>query len=154
LPIITCYKPFYNILTANRGALQNTTTYYEYRRYKDICFKYNSEHILPSYTIDCIWKYELLDTKKYYENCIQQYGKMIDYTPFYCYTPAEIRAKQLYTLRCYVNMYGELPPPGIWGEESCYTLIEDIIAYPEEIHKPKIIIDCYAIYFLCKNATQ
>ena len=54
----------------------------EYKRFLTLIFLYPKEHIVPTKTMDKFWHFHILDTRKYYSDCINIFGIFIHHYPY------------------------------------------------------------------------
>jgi hypothetical protein len=53
-----------------------------YRRYHILFHLHPSEVIVPTKEVDEFWHFHILDTKKYYEDCVLLHGRMVHHFPY------------------------------------------------------------------------
>jgi hypothetical protein len=81
---------------------------YEYEKFIYLKSKYND--IIPSIDIDKLWKYHIFSVNEYYNYCMQNCGKIINYDPF-----EEINIQKISnTINSYKNIFGDILYKNIW----------------------------------------
>jgi hypothetical protein len=55
----------------------------EYKRFLMLILLYPDERIVPSKISDDFWHYHILDTRKYYTDCMNIFGKFIHHYPYF-----------------------------------------------------------------------
>lgn len=55
----------------------------EYRKFLKLCAMYPDESIVPSKRMDPVWHAHILDTEKYYTDCIAIFGEVLHHFPYF-----------------------------------------------------------------------
>lgn len=54
----------------------------EYKRFLILCYRYSFKSIVPTKIMDKMWHFHILDTRKYYSDCILIFGKILHHFPY------------------------------------------------------------------------
>jgi hypothetical protein len=57
--------------------------YGEYKRFLILMVRYPNETIVPNKDVDTFWHAHILDTRKYYDDCIRCYGEFLHHYPYF-----------------------------------------------------------------------
>jgi len=89
---------------------QAVTTEIWYRRFHTLIWLYPNQTIVPTKHIDEFWHNHILDTEKYFQDCISLHGKFVHHFP-YLGTDDKATLLTLYqsTLRLFLDTFNESP---------------------------------------------
>jgi len=84
-----------------------------YKRFHALIHEYPSQTIVPTKVIDTIWHKHIMDTQKYFEDCINLHGEIIHHFPYLGIRGRDdgVRLHNLYmdTVGLFIDMFGESP---------------------------------------------
>lgn len=82
----------------------------QYKRFLILCFKYENIGLVPSVDIDDFWHTHILDTRKYFDDCDQIFGRYLHHFPYLGLRGVEdeknLRAKADETAKLYLAEFG------------------------------------------------
>ena len=105
----------------------------EFERF--LLLKKDYEDCSPSDDVDAFWHQVILDTRFYFEYCMDKFGGMIHHSPQNA-LDQEARVGRLHnTLKLYRQVFKEEPDPDVWYNEgeTCDNSIQIFIAHEKTL---------------------
>jgi hypothetical protein len=92
-----------------------------YRRFHELIHRYPSRTLVPTKTIDEVWHFHILDTQKYFDDCMELHGHIVHHFPYFGVRSRDdkVALTDSYreTVQLFASEYGESPEQieGLFG---------------------------------------